>query len=96
MLRAAGVSYKSFEDEGRMLVVTEMNVRYSGAAEFDDTLTLEIELVEIRKVRIVHRYKITRDGDSGPELIVQAESTIACVNQQGKPKRLPQAFLDWE
>lgn len=90
MLRAAGVSYKSLEDAGRMLVVTEMNVRYQAAAEFDDVLVLTTEVIEVRKVRIRHRYEIRR----GDDLIVQADSTIACVDRSGKPAKLPAVFHD--
>nr|WP_145177540.1 thioesterase family protein [Rubripirellula lacrimiformis] len=90
MLRAAGVSYRSFEDDGQMLVVTEMNVRYSAAAEFDDLLELTVTVTEIRQVRIRHHYVIQRNG----ETIVEGDSTIACVNRSGKPSKLPQAFLD--
>ena len=89
MLRAAGVSYKSFEDAGSMLVVTEMNVRYQAAAEFDDILTLHVDVLDVRKVRIRHRYWITRAG----EPIVEADSTIACVGTDGKPAKLPAEFL---
>ena len=89
MLRAAGISYKALEDSGRMLVVTEMNVRYHAAAEFDDLLELSLEVIEVRKVRIRHRYRIERDG----ELIVEAESTIACIDPMGKPAKLPLSLL---
>lgn len=85
MLRSMGVSYKQLEDSGRMLVVAEMNVRYQAAAEFDDLLELETQLIEVRKVRIRHRYRITRNG----EVIVEAESVIACVDRNGAPSRLP-------
>ena len=88
MLRAMGVSYKQLEDSGLMLVVTEMNVRYQSAAEFDDVLDLTTEVVEIRKVRIRHRYRIERAG----ELIVEADSVIACVDKTGAPRRLPHPF----
>lgn len=89
MLRAGGIEYKSIEDKGRMLVVSEMNIQYHAAAEFDDHLHMTTEVLEIRKVRIRHRYRIERDG----ELIVQAESTIACVDASGRPVRLPPEFL---
>lgn len=89
MLRSAGLSYKELEDSGRMLVVTEMNVRYQAAAEFDDVLTLTTQATQIRKVRIRHRYRIECNG----ELIVEADSTIACVDQSGQPKKLPEPFL---
>ncbi len=85
MLRAAGVSYREFESGGLMLVVTEMNVRYLGAAEFDDVLELTTNVVEIRNVRIRHRYVLRRSG----EVLVEAESTIACVNTTGKPTKFP-------
>ena len=89
MLRAAGLSYKQLEAGGFMLVVTEMNVRYHSAAEFDDLLTLTTEVTEIRKVRIRHSYTIHR----GDELIVEADSVIACVDRAGNPRRLPSPFL---
>ncbi len=85
MLREMGVSYKQLEDSGLMLVVTEMNVRYQAAAEFDDVLELTTELVEVRKVRIRHRYRIERAG----QLVVEADSVIACVDRSGSPSRLP-------
>ncbi|MDB4809689.1 acyl-CoA thioesterase [bacterium] len=89
MLRAEGVRYKEIEDNGCMLVVTEMQVQYHSAAEFDDLLELETELVEVRKVRLRHRYRLMR----GEELIVEANSVIACVGRNGLPKRLPDLGL---
>ena len=86
MLRAAGLSYKAFEDQGRMLVVTDMQIQYHAAAEFDDLLTLTTEVAEVRGVRIRHRYRVNRDG----EPIVTGESTIACIDHQGRPRRLPE------
>lgn len=89
MLRAAGISYKQLETSGLLLVVAEMNTKYHSAAEFDDVLVLETEVVEVRKVRMRHRYTIRRDG----ELLVTAESVIACVNKDGQPCRIPQDLL---
>lgn len=85
MLRAAGLSYKQIEDEGHLLVVSEMNVRYHAAAEFDDCLELETELTEVRKVSMRHGYRIECEG----VLIVEASSTIACVDADGRLRRLP-------
>ena len=89
MLRAAGLCYKALEDAGQMLVVTEMDIRYHKAAEFDDLLDLSIQTLEVRKVRIRHRYLVQRDGVP----IVEAESTIACIDSEGRPSRLPSHFL---
>jgi len=85
MLRSIGHDYKAIEDSGKMLVVTEMNVRYHAAADFDDLLTVTTEVTEIRKVRMRHRYTI----HCGDTLLVQADSVIACIDRQGRPARLP-------
>jgi len=68
-----------------LLVVTEMNVRYLGAAEFDDWLTLTTKVTRIQKVRIAHQYIIRR----GAETLVEADSVIACIDGSGRPRRLP-------
>ncbi|EMI18593.1 acyl-CoA thioesterase, partial [Rhodopirellula maiorica SM1] len=78
MLRAGGVSYKQFEASGRMLVVTEMNIKYFAAAEFDDVLTVTTTLVDAKKVRLYHEYRIQR----GDQLVVQATSTRSRVSMK--------------
>ena len=88
MLRAQGLCYREFENSGLMLVVSEMNVRYRSAAEFDDVLRITTTVVEVRGVRIRHRYVIDRDG----EVIVEADSTIACIDHDGRVRRLPKAW----
>ena len=88
MLRHIGFCYREFENAGFMLVVTEMNVRYRSAAEFDDLLTVTTTVVEVRGVRIRHHYVIDRDG----EVIVEADSTIACIDRNGRPSRLPKQW----
>ncbi len=85
MLRSIGHDYKAIEDSGKMLVVTEMNIRYYAPADFDDLLTIITEVVEVKKVRMRHRYTIQR----GSTLLVQANSVIACLDRSGKPTRLP-------
>ena len=90
MLRDSGIAYRELEDEGIYLVVTEMTMRYFDAAEFDDELTLTTELVEVRKVRLKHRYRVDRGG----EPVAAGESTIACVSHDGRPARLPPRLVE--
>jgi acyl-CoA thioester hydrolase len=73
-----------------MLVVAEMNVRYVSAAQFDDLLTLTTKVADVRKVRIKHHYELHR----GDDLIVSADSTVACIGENGKPAKLPKELLE--
>lgn len=97
LLRSLGHSYRDLETAGLMLVVTEMNVRYLGAAVFDDLLLLETKVVKTRGVRIEHSYRIVRQPENDallPSEIVQANSVIACVDREGKVRRLPDYLRD--
>ncbi|MEM9825646.1 MAG: thioesterase family protein [Planctomycetota bacterium] len=90
MLRDAGIAYRDLEDQGIFLVVTEMHTKFYESAGFDDLLEQTTELLEVRKVRLIHRYRIRRAG----KLIAEGQSTIACVSHEGKPTRLPAALIE--
>ena len=87
LMRSLGHSYRNFEATGLMLVVAEMNVRYLGAAQFDDLLSLTTSVAEARGATIRHHYKLVR-SDDGSE-IVDADSRIACIDRTGRVRRLP-------
>lgn len=85
LLRACGHNYKDFEKSGLILVVSEFQIRYFLAAEFDDLLRLRTTVLRSRGARIEHGYRLTR----GTELITEATSSIACVDSRGRAARLP-------
>ena len=87
LLRATGRSYKSLEDEGILLVVADLKVQYYLPAIYDDLLVLRTETVKAKGARILHDYRLTR----GEDLIVEGQTTVVCVNREGKIQRLP----DW-
>lgn len=86
MLRASGISYRDLEQTGTMLVVAELQCQYHQAAFFDDLLTVEIHLEEVKGVRIRHRYRVSR----GATLLATGHTVVAAVNRDGKVVRLPQ------
>ena len=87
LLRAGGLSYKSLEEQGIMLVVADIQCRYFLPAEFDDLLKLVTTTVRARGARIDQEYRVLR----GEQLLAQAKSTVACIDKSGKLQRLP----DW-
>jgi acyl-CoA thioester hydrolase len=92
MLRSFGISYKELESTGLMLVIKTMNVEFHSPAEFDEDLTLLTSLTHCFGARIHHAYTLRRASDTTgrlPELVVKAHSSIACVDREGKVRRLP-------
>ncbi len=84
-LRSLGMSYKQLEDEGIMLPVSEFSVKYFAPAFYDNELTVETTITEIKGARIYFDYTITNDLG---ELICKAQTTLVFV-QQGTMKPIP-------
>jgi acyl-CoA thioester hydrolase len=85
LLRALGATYKQMEDQGYLLVLTRVEVRYKKPAHYDDLLTVHTFVERTTAVRIDHRYEVRRDG----ELVAEGSSTLACIDRTGRPQALP-------
>jgi len=90
LLRARGVSYKDLEDQGYLLVLTRLQVRYRSPARYDDLLTLRTTVQRTTSVKIEHRYELFRDG----VLLAEGQSTLGCVNRDGRVQLLPDFLRD--
>jgi acyl-CoA thioester hydrolase len=71
--------------DGIQIVVTELNTRYLGSAGPGDELTVESELVELRRVSMTFEQRILR----GDETLVTQTISAATVSQTGRPIRIP-------
>jgi acyl-CoA thioester hydrolase len=85
LLRTCGATYKDLEDQGYLLVLTKVEVRYKRPARYDDLLSIKTFVEKTTAVRIDHRYEVLRDG----ELLAEGSSTLACVDRTGRPQALP-------
>ena len=91
-LDALGVSYKKMEEEGVMLPVYELKLRYKRSALFDDELKIETTLVEEPKARIRFIYKIFNKAN---ELLTEAETTLVFMDKNtGRAIRCPDYILE--
>jgi acyl-CoA thioester hydrolase len=86
LLRAQGFSYRDIEDQGYFLVLTKLQVRYKSPAYYDDLLTLRTSVVRTTLVKIEHKYELMRGG----VLVAEGETTLGCVDRQGKVQPLPE------
>lgn len=85
LLRQMGYSYRDLEDQGFLLVLTRIQVRYKSPARYDDIVTLRTILTRTTHVKIEHRYEVIRDG----VLLSEGETTLACIDREGKVQALP-------
>jgi acyl-CoA thioester hydrolase len=79
-LRRRGCSYKLFIEQGFHMPVVDLRLRYQRPARFDDVLDIETRLASFGRVRVEFAYRVLKSGPT-PELLTEAEVTLACVDK---------------
>lgn len=90
LLRLGGAVYRDLETRGVFFVVARMSLRYKKPARYDDVLTIVVREQPSHGVKVEHEYEIRRDGD----LLATAETTLVCVDSDGKLQPIPAGVLD--
>jgi acyl-CoA thioester hydrolase len=84
-LHKRGVSYENWLQHGVHLPVVRANIHFKMAAQFDDHLRVETTMAELTRATVRFTYCITR----GDDVICQADTLLACVNDELRVKRIP-------
>jgi len=92
MLRSQGMTYRWMEEQGVMMPVMEMKVKYLKPARYDEDIRIRVIMDKMPGVKIHFRYELYNEQD---ELINTAETLLAFVNMKtNRPCLPPQEFLD--
>ncbi len=90
LLRDIGLTYRDMEDQGFLLVLTKIEVKYKSPAFYDEILTIRTKVHRITPIRIEHTYEVLRNG----QLLAEGATTLACVDRNGKIQALPDWFVE--
>jgi len=88
MFRSLGLPYKTVEDNGIFLPVSETRCKYSMPAKYDDIIVIETSVDTRVKGGIKFDYSIY--AEDGETLLAKGYTKHACVNREGKVVRPPQ------
>lgn len=92
MLRSLGMTYKSMEESGIIMPVTELRCRYLKPALYDEEITVKVIIEKMPSIRIHFRYELYNEKE---ELINEGETTLVFINKEKNKPCLPlQDFLD--
>jgi acyl-CoA thioester hydrolase len=92
LLRANGVAYRDLEAQGIFFVVAELRIKYRRPAFYDEPLLLETTCSNVTLGKVEHTYRLTR-SDTGV-VLAEASSILACVDAQGRVRRIPEFMED--
>lgn len=88
-LRERGLDYRNLEEAGVSLAVSAVSVQYLRSSYFDDLLTIDATMTELRSRRVRFRYTVSREGVT----VATGESLHTPVNSGGHTVRLPGVWL---
>jgi acyl-CoA thioester hydrolase len=92
MLRCMGLTYKAMEDEGIVLPVRSMAIRFKNPARYDDLLTVKTCLRSFPEVRLEFSYEIVNEQGllncTGETVLVFADAATR------KIRKAPEYFKD--
>lgn len=89
LLRSGGGSYRDMEEQGILLAVIRLEVKYHAPAKYDDVLELTTRLRGGSKVKIEHEYELRR----GDDRLVTGNTVLACLDREGRPRALPDGLV---
>jgi acyl-CoA thioester hydrolase len=91
-LRVLGFPYRDIEEQGVMLPVHDMQVKYHRPARYDDVLTIRTTIRSMPAVRIVFDYQVL---DAHGVLLTEAVITLVFVDRaSGRPRAAMKELVD--
>lgn len=82
-----GMSYAKLEEEGVALAVSELSIRYHGAAKYDNLVRVRTTLAEARSRSVTFDYVIS-NAESG-ERFATARIVLVSLDPNGRPVVMP-------
>ncbi len=86
-MRQLGARYADIEARGVLLAVSEVNLRLLNSARYDDVLTVETSLADVRSRLIAFEYVMTRSADGAR--LATARTSLISLCRDRRPTALP-------
>lgn len=92
MLRSLGMTYRSMEEQGVMMPVLDLHVKYIRPAYYDEEITVKVIMEKMPGIKIHFRYELYNEATV---LINTGETTLAFINTKtNRPCLPPDGFLE--
>jgi len=79
-LRDLGVRYRDLENEGIIMPVVEVKVRYRSPAHYDEMLVVDVTFEQIPNVRVPIDYTVRREGED--ETLATGHTTLCFMDAE--------------
>jgi acyl-CoA thioester hydrolase len=91
LFRRAGWPLLALQESGTAFPVIGVEIAYQGPARYDDLLTIELWIAEMRGVRLNFGFRVRHAGGSS---LAEGHTRHVCVGLDERPKRLPSGLSE--
>lgn len=92
MIRNLGFPYSRLEQEGVMMPVLSMNIKYIRPAYYDDELTIRVMIKNMPETRVLFEYEVYNEKQ---DLITVGETVLVFVDEKTmRPCKAPKSLHD--
>ncbi len=83
-----GIDVAEYHKKGYFFVVVHVDIHYKRPARLGEIIEVTTEMIEVTNATINLKHQIFRDST----LLVEASVRVACIDKDGKPRRIPESF----
>ncbi len=91
LFRHAGASLVQLQESGTVFPVIEARIAYKGPARYDDLLTVELWITEMRGIRLNFGFQILHPAG---HRLAEGQTLHVCASLDEKPKRIPEELIE--
>jgi len=89
-IREKGLPYSEVEEKyGVLLPVVETFIRFKAPAKYDDFLTIQTWLSEVKPYKLRFDYKVLKEG----KILVEGYTVHVPIDEKGKLRKFPEEVL---
>ena len=90
-LRTRGCTYRSLEDDGFLLPVTEACCRYLAPSSYDDSIFIYTRVGKLTRVQLRFDYRLIREDGT---VLATGHTNHCFLSKEGRPLRAPEKIQE--
>jgi acyl-CoA thioester hydrolase len=89
--RRVSRALREWQESGRAFPVIGVQVDYKGPARYDDLVTIELWITELRGVRLNMGFRMVQEDG---RVVAEGETRHVCASLNERPQRLPKELIE--
>jgi acyl-CoA thioester hydrolase len=87
-LVSIGISLPEWEKSDTYIIIRNASLDLMDKLKYGDIVQVDTSLKEIKNSYFIMSHSVSKDG----KVTTEGETKMACINGQGRPKRMPEEF----